>query len=86
MGLRSVSTGPCCVLEAITLDGGAVDACSGRNRSRRRRRFEPPTWSARSGVGTLPVHSSQSRAFVPGGLRRAGHHDGLEPAQDIERA
>jgi len=27
----------------------------------------------------LSVHSSQSRAFVPRGLRRFGHHDEPEP-------
>ena len=32
------------------------------------------------GLGPLPVHSSQSRSFVPGGLRRASHHDEPEPA------
>jgi phosphatidylglycerol lysyltransferase len=34
----------------------------------------------RQGVGSLSVHPAQSRAVVPGRLRRADHHDGAEPA------
>lgn len=37
------------------------------------------------GLGPLPVHSSQSRAFVPGGLRRASHHDEPNRQQEIDR-
>ena len=34
----------------------------------------------RQGLGPLSVHPAQSRAVVPGRLRRADHHDGAEPA------
>ena len=34
----------------------------------------------RQGMGPLSLHPAQSRAVVPGRLRRADHHDGAEPA------
>ncbi|MET4606865.1 putative membrane protein [Bradyrhizobium sp. JR4.1] len=38
------------------------------------------TWWDDQALGSLPAHSSQSRAFVPGGRRRASHHDEPQPA------